>query len=56
MRKHRSVTSFVTLPIIVETFDGVLKRGIVFEKSVHTDHSENITQEWAHARELEIAV
>ena len=22
MRKHRSVTSFVTLPIIVETFDG----------------------------------
>ena len=56
MRKHRSVTGSVTLPIIVETFDGVFERGVVFEESVHTDDPENIAQEWAHARELEIAV
>src|SRR6478672_464854 len=56
MRVHSSMTGSVTLPVIVETFYRIFKRGVVFEESVHTDDLENIAQERAHASELEIAI
>ncbi len=36
------MTGSVTLPVIVETFYRIFKRGVVFEESVHTDDLENI--------------
>jgi hypothetical protein len=56
MRDHRSVTRPVTLPIVVEALDRVLERRIVFKEPIHADHFKDVTQEWTHAGQFEIAV
>ena len=56
MRGHRSVTSPVTLPIVVEAFDSVFERRIIFEETIHADNFKNVTQERTHACQFEIAV